>query len=124
MQTISDSELVVMTALWELGEATGAEVVERVQSQTDWHNNTIKTLLSRLVSKKFVASKGNRRPLKYFPKIDQADYRRAANRSFIEKLYGGKAAPLVAAFVEDEQLSSDDIASLKSLISQWEQDNG
>jgi len=45
-----------------------------------------------------------------------------AGQSFVQRLFAGKITPLVATFAAAEQLSKDDIAELKALVAQLEQE--
>ena len=45
----------MIEAPWREQPFTVGQVIERVQQSIDWHENTIKTLLTRLVKKKAVA---------------------------------------------------------------------
>ena len=48
---ISNAEFNVLEALWEQFPATSTELVERLNKQKEWHEKTVRTLLSRLVKK-------------------------------------------------------------------------
>ncbi|HET7607626.1 MAG TPA: BlaI/MecI/CopY family transcriptional regulator, partial [Gammaproteobacteria bacterium] len=52
---LSKSEQRVLDVLWSESPLTVGQVIERLQKASDWHENTIKTLLTRLVQKKAVA---------------------------------------------------------------------
>ena len=54
MKNISESELEVMQVLWKNGESTSIEIINEITKKKDWKNNTIMTLVSRLVKKEFV----------------------------------------------------------------------
>ena len=54
MKNISEAELEVMQVLWKNGESTSIEIVKEVAKKKDWKNNTIMTLVSRLVNKEFI----------------------------------------------------------------------
>ena len=41
---------------------------------------------------------------------------RSETRSFVDRLFGGSIAPLLAHFVEDEKLSKDEIEQLRRLL--------
>lgn len=57
MKEISKSELEIMQFLWKNGESTSVDIVKNVGQKIDWKNNTIMTLVSRLVTKGFAKSK-------------------------------------------------------------------
>jgi predicted transcriptional regulator len=44
------------------------------------------------------------------------------SRGLVDRLFDGKLAPLVSHFAETKQLSADDIADLKRLIAELEDD--
>ena len=55
-ERISEAEQAVMEALWQRSPLTAQEVCEHVCAERDWSLNTVKTLLSRLVTKQAVAT--------------------------------------------------------------------
>ena len=48
---ISNSEQQLLDILWQESPLTVGQDIERVQASTDWHANTIKTMLTRLSKK-------------------------------------------------------------------------
>jgi predicted transcriptional regulator len=58
----------------------------------------------------------------YSPAINRADYVQTESRGLVDRLFDGKLAPLVSHFAETKQLSADDIADLKRLIAELEDD--
>lgn len=121
MKEISGAELEVMKVLWQHSPLTANEVVELL-ADADWHEKTVKTLLNRLVAKQAISFDKDGRAYRYYPLVAQADYQQKESRSFIDKVFGGRLAPLVAGFAGQKQLSADDIAELKQVIAQWEQE--
>ncbi len=121
MKEISGAELEVMKVLWQQAPLTANEVVELL-ADADWHEKTVKTLLNRLVAKQAIGFDKDGRAYRYYPLVAQADYQQKESRSFIDKVFGGRLAPLVAGFAGQKQLSADDIAELKQVIAQWEQE--
>lgn len=122
MKEISQAELEVMKVLWQQAPRTANEVVEQLANASEWHEKTVKTLLNRLVTKGAVSFEKDGRAYLYSPVIQQADYLQRESMSFIQRVFSGRLAPLVAGFAEQKQLKADDVAELKLLISQWEQE--
>ena len=58
-QRISESELVLMNIIWKNGgSALYSFIMEELEKdKNEWKNNTVLTLLSRLVEKKFLKVK-------------------------------------------------------------------
>ncbi|MEM9530318.1 MAG: BlaI/MecI/CopY family transcriptional regulator [Pseudomonadota bacterium] len=116
LPNISESELRIMRVLWGNAPLSAADIDEQLQAETGWHRKTVNTLLSRLVSKEAVGFEPHRSGRRYFPLIAQADYSQAAASQMIDRLFGGRVAPLVAHFVEEQGLSKEDIEELKTIL--------
>ena len=83
-----------------------------------WSDKTVKTLLNRLLTKKAVTATRDGRRYLYAPVVPRADYIQDESRGLIDRLFDGKLAPLVSHFAETKQLSAEDIAELKRLIAE------
>lgn len=53
--TITDSEWMVMRAIWTMGHATSRELIDAMNELEGWSASTTKTLLHRLIQKQAVA---------------------------------------------------------------------
>ena len=115
-ERISEAEYAVMEALWEKSPLTATEVSDKVARDRGWTLATVKTLLSRLVAKQAVATEPDGRRFLYTPAIARTDYVGGESRRLVDRLFGGRAAPLVAHLVEAEALTEDDIAEIERLI--------
>ncbi len=113
---ISDSELEVMKLLWQAGDALPVtEIRETLQRTRGWEATTVKTLVSRLVSKG--ALRQERRNVFYYsPLITEREYNAWATDSLIRRLYNGSARELVAALVRSEGLTQQDIEELRTMF--------
>lgn len=121
MIEISNAELAVMQVLWQRQPLSANDVVAALGDDKDWHEKTVKTLLNRLVSKGALGFDKDGRAYLYFPLIAEQDYQLEQSRSFVERIFSGRIAPLVAGFASQNKLSADDVAQLKQLIAEWEQ---
>jgi BlaI family penicillinase repressor len=117
---ISESEWLVMQVLWSRGVLTANEVVEELAGKTKWKPKTVKTLINRLVKKQAVKFKKEGRKYRYYAAVSKAKCVGTESRSFVQRVYGGAARPMLAAFLEDAQLSAEDIAELKKILEQKE----
>jgi predicted transcriptional regulator len=115
-ERISDAEHAVMEALWEKNPLTAAEVCEQVCEQRGWSMPTVKTLLSRLVAKGAVSTEPDGRRFLYRPLLQRTAYVGGESRRLVDRLFGGRAAPLIAHLAESEALSDDDIAEIEHLL--------
>lgn len=115
-ERISEAEHAVMEVLWEKSPQTAAEVCEKVCEARGWSMPTVKTLLSRLVAKGAVSTRPDGRRFLYTPRLARADYVGGESRRLVDRLFGGRAAPLFAHLAETEALSDDDIAEIERLL--------
>ena len=113
---ISEAEHAVMEALWEKSPLTAADVCEAVCGPRGWTMPTVKTLLSRLVATGAVATEPDGRRFLYTPLLERGDYLGGESRRLVDRLFGGRAAPLLLHLVEAEALSEADIDEIERLI--------
>ncbi|MBD3728605.1 MAG: BlaI/MecI/CopY family transcriptional regulator [Sphingomonadales bacterium] len=120
-ERISEAEHAVMEALWRQSPLTAAEVADSVGHDRGWSLATVKTLLSRLVNKQAVATEPDGRRFLYTPLLARADYVGGESRRLVERLFGGRAAPLIAHLAEAEALSEDDLCEIEALLKELRQ---
>lgn len=105
-----------MEALWERSPLTALEICKEVCSRRDWSLATVKTLLSRLVAKNAVATEPDGRRFLYTPLLEKSDYAGAESRRLVDRLFGGRAAPLFAQLAEAEALTEADLNEMEALL--------
>lgn len=117
-ERISEAEHAVMEALWQRSPQTAAEVCDTVCAERGWSMPTVKTLLSRLVQKGVLDTQPDGRRFLYTPLIARSAYVGTESRRLVERLFGGRAAPLLAHLAEAEALTPDDIAEIERLLAE------
>ena len=122
-ERITDAEFEIMEALWEGAPAAASDVVHRLARKKKWSAQTVKTLIARLVEKGAVAHQPDGRRYLYRPLLSKDEYAREATTSFVERLFGGRAAPLVANLAGEGKLSRDDIAELEAVLEEIKRDS-
>jgi len=113
---ISQSELDIMDVLWDNSPMAASDVVERLDNDKDWSSRTVKTLLSRLVEKGALSTEADGRRYLYTPLIAKDTYAARAAKSLSDRLFGGRAAPLVAHLAQGDGLTETDIQELEALL--------
>ena len=115
-ERITSSELEVMKLLWQAEDALSvAEIREGLQQRKGWEPATIKTLISRLVAKGAVLQE-KRAVYRYSPLISEKEYNTWATGDLIDRLFQGSARNLVAALVQSDGLTKDDIEELRQMF--------
>ena len=113
---ISEAEHAVMEVLWDRNPISAAEVCEAICARRDWSIPTVKTLLSRLVQKQVISTEPQGRKFLYRPLIERSDYVGGESRRLVDRLFGGRAAPLFAQLAESEALTDDDLVEIEALL--------
>lgn len=115
-EKITDSELEVMKVLWDAEHDLPVSVIrEKLQESMGWEATTIKTLVGRLVTKGVISQK-KYGVYFYAPLIAREEYNRWATESLIHRLYKGSAKNLVAALVNSDGLTRDDLKELREMF--------
>ena len=115
-ERISDAELAVLEILWEQAPLTATDVAARLPADRDWTLPTVKTLLSRLLSKAAVEHRADGRRFLYSPLVEREEYVAGESKRLVDRLFGGKFMPLVAHLAEQEKLSNADITEIEKLL--------
>jgi BlaI family penicillinase repressor len=117
---ISAAEWEVLKVVWEQPALAAGEIADKLSSQKDWHPRTIKTLLARLVKKGVLDYKtaGNR--YLYAPKVRKEDVIKQESQSFLDRVFDGVTAPMLAHFVKTAKMSPEDIRQLKQILAEKE----
>jgi len=113
---ISDSEWRVMQVLWEHGPQTANDVVNALSGEVNWKPRTIKTLISRLVKKGAVKVTEEGYRYQYSAAVDESVCIRSETKSFIRRVYQGTMTPAFARFLEDADLSDQEIEDLQEIL--------
>ncbi len=123
MSDISKAEFDVLDAIWQGYPVSAQTIIERLNTKQEWHEKTVKTLLSRLVKKGAVSFEKDKRRYLYTPLLEREAYTRQESESLIQRLFKGRLSPLVAGFAKNNELNEDDIEQLKKVISDWEHEH-
>ena len=89
-QQISESELILMKIIWKNeGSSLYSLIMEELEKdKNEWKNNTVLTLLSHLVEKKFLKIKKIGRRNEYTATVTEAEYQAMQTHRFLDKVYG------------------------------------
>jgi BlaI family transcriptional regulator, penicillinase repressor len=113
---ISDAEWRVMKQLWAKSPQTGNQIVETLSEVNQWSPKTVKTLLNRLVQKKALGFERQGREYLYYPLVDRDACAQVESRNFLKRVFDGAVQPMMAAMIENEDLSADDVRELKRIL--------
>lgn len=117
IERLPDSELAVMRLIWEAKEAVGTGyLAEILENEKGWTRSTIQVLLARLEEKRFVSCKKEGRRKYYTPLVPEETYRKAETKTFLEQFYNNSCKGLIAALVQEEAMTEEDIQEIMDMI--------
>lgn len=112
---ISDAEWEVMKVVWDHAPMTATEVLERLPHE-QWKQKTVNTFLARLETKGVIESKREGRANVYTAALSEDECCRVEGSHFLSKVFRGKVAPMMLHFIENEDLSDEDLDELKTIL--------
>ena len=115
LQQISSSELILMKIIWQNGgSALYSYIMEELEKEgNEWKKNTVLTLLSRLLSKKYLKTDKIGRRNKYIALVTEQEYQMEQTHCFVDKIYGGNVKNLVSALLQENSISSDELKEIE-----------
>lgn len=112
---LTPRELDVMSALWELGEATVNEIRDWVDPSLAY--TSVSTMVRLLETKGYVAHRrGEGKTHVYYPTVQPKRAGESALTRVLDKIHGGSPIKLLAHLVEQQKLSESDLARMRALL--------
>jgi predicted transcriptional regulator len=117
IMAISEAEAIVMDVLWRDATPRSAEeILAEVGPRQGWQEGTVKSLLNRLLKKKAIKADRDGRRYLYTALLSREKYVSQESKGLLDRLFGGRVAPLVVHFSEQRKLSKKDVAELRKLL--------
>ena len=117
--SIPEAEWTVMEALWERSPQTASEVTRKLRRSKRWAENTVRTLLARLVEKGALKTGETASGTKTFiPAVEREACVAAEGESFMLRMFRGAARPLLIHFATHAKLTPAEVKELKKLLDQ------
>jgi len=114
--TLTEAELRVMKAVWKMGAASVAEVQAAFPSTKRLAYNTILTMMRILEQKGYLERQKLGRAHIYRPLVSPGQARSRAVRHLVRSFFEDSPEQLVLSVLQNERLTSEEIAHLKELI--------
>ncbi|MBR3767503.1 MAG: BlaI/MecI/CopY family transcriptional regulator [Clostridia bacterium] len=117
---LSDREWTVLEVLWDTKGAELGEISEKLKKETDWSRNTVHTYLTRMEIKGLVTIDKSITPHIYKAALSKKVCQTSERKSFLHRVYSGSTSDLIAAFLKEEKISSEERDKLKKLLDDME----
>jgi predicted transcriptional regulator len=113
---LGETEMEVLHHVWDLGEATVADVRERILEDRDVAYTTVMTVLKKLAEKGYLTYHKEGRSYVYAPAVEPDEVQHSLLRRLMEKVFHGSPAALVQTLVQREELSDDERREIMDII--------
>ena len=118
---LSPAEWEVIKTLWEQGPLDARSVFAALPDNRDWAYQTVKTLLSRLVAKGAIDYDQIGNSYLYRAIVPREEMTRQEVRSVFDRVVGAAVSPVLAHFIDEADLSEEDIRELQRLLKEKRQ---
>ena len=113
-----ESELKILDILWNLGDTTAKRIAEILRDQVGWSKTTTYTVIKKCIGKGAISRIEPNFICRAL--ITRQEAQETETTALINRLYGGMSDQLVASILWRENLSKEEIESLKKLITDLE----
>jgi BlaI family transcriptional regulator, penicillinase repressor len=115
----TDAELLILDALWELGEGTVDDVVTRSPSNLRANYKTVQTLLRIMENKGFVQHTTRGRAFVFMPCVTRDEVGRVSARRLVDRNFQGSHTAMLMNLLDSNHIKEDELDALENLIRQY-----
>jgi predicted transcriptional regulator len=113
---LTEVELELMTALWELGRGSVRDVMGKLPEGRTLAYTSTATILRIMEQKGFVTSEREAKTHVYAPAVTKDSYQSASLRDLSNKLFDGAPEMLVARLVNDAGITESALQEIRDLL--------
>ncbi len=118
IESITDAEWEIMRVVWAKKETTSTEIIDILDSKMAWKPSTVKTLLSRLVTKDYLFTRKEGKQFIYQASVLEENAVREARNDLLDKICDKKIGTMIYEMIKEKELSYSDIEKLELLLTE------
>jgi BlaI family penicillinase repressor len=119
LKELSDLELAVMDVVWQAGECSSAEVVERFQARRPLAATTIRTVLASIERKGYLERVPTvERGLRYRPRVPRDAVAGRSLRKLVTSLFEGSPRNAMAYLLRESEMNDADLEEIGRMIAE------
>ncbi len=112
---LGNLQLRIMQVLWSAGQATVADVQERLEGAPLAYT-TVATMLRKMEDRKLITHREEGRRFIYEPAVSAEEVTRSMADDLVDRLFSGSLADAVSHLLENREVSRRELAELQALI--------
>lgn len=124
LPSISNAEWEIMKIFWDKGPMAARDVFTSLPENHGWAYKTVKTLLSRLVAKGALDFQQIGNSYLYRPAVSRVQLTQKEVKGFVDRVLDGSLSPVLAHFIQETDLTNEELARLRGLLDRKEIDSG
>lgn len=116
---LPDAELEIMKVIWHNECPISTSEVKRIideESNANRTQQTIQTLINRLIAKEYIAKGKRGKEYIYTPLVAEKDYVEFESERFLRKMHGNSVTNLMRALFDSKKISDEDISELEKMF--------
>ncbi len=113
---LSAAEWDVMKVIWDHGPLAARDIFDHLSGTKRWAYPTVKTLVRRMVEKGWLDYDRIGNSFLYRPAVSRKKALRRAVVEFSNRALDGLLSPFVAYYVEQKDLSTEDLRQLEAIL--------
>ena len=117
----TDAELLILDALWELGEGTVEDIVNRSPSNPRANYKTVQTLLRIMENKGFVQHTTHGRAFVFMSCVTRDEIGRVSAKRLVDRNFQGSHTAMLMNLLDSNHIKEDELDALERLIQQYRQ---
>ncbi len=120
MVKLTEAEWSVLQVLWGGKSFALGEVVAALEPTLHWRRNTVHTYLTRMEGKGLVTIDREEEPHRYSAAVSREVCASQERNQLLDKVYGGAAGDLIAAFLKESHITAEERDRLRKLLDDME----
>ncbi|MDX1642146.1 MAG: BlaI/MecI/CopY family transcriptional regulator [Balneolaceae bacterium] len=120
LDPLGETEMEILNIVWDLGEASVADVREKILKYRQVAYTTVMTIMKNLADKEYLKYRKDGLSYIYSAAVKPEDVRYSLINRLVDKVFQGSPKDLVQTLVKNENLSEEERREIKKMIDKLE----
>jgi predicted transcriptional regulator len=120
LDPLGETEMEILNIVWDLGEASVADVRERILEYREVAYTTVMTIMKNLADKEYLKYRKDGLSYIYSAAVKPDQVRYSLIDRLVDKVFKGSPTELVQTLVKNENLSEEERREIKKMIDKLE----
>jgi predicted transcriptional regulator len=116
MEKFIETEFEILKLLWKYNQLSSREIHEKTCGDTGWAFSTTRTVIERMVKKKYLAKENFHGINIFTAKVSKVRAFASQISSFADKILEREALSVLPLFAKSDVLSTEELSELKALL--------